>query len=383
MVLYTLIAAITLVLACQIKTTAYADKLISRQKAINVVSMSAISIILIALAAFRLEVGNDYGTYVVTCHEIFQKGYVVTEPGYNLVVRILYTLSGKEDYLLMFAVFGAAIVCVFLKSFKEQSDNFAISFFLFMALGIYFRSYNTVRYYFALALALYSLRYVVGFWEGIDWQELIKFLVLIGFAATFHKSVLVVIPLYMLAGVKWNKWIIGIVCAGGLIAFICSSKLLEIALKLYPSYKDTVYLEQSHSILENAPVIARCLLVLLLCIVCYKESIEDHIANRTYMNLNVMAIVLYLSCWWLPLVTRIAYYLITPQVLLVPGVIMSVKDSEKRKRLLYITIFVGIMYFVYFLFTANHDGVRVLPYKSWLFYEHRWLNHTDTFGEAV
>jgi hypothetical protein len=28
---------------------------------------------------------------------------------------------------------------------------------------------------------------------------------------------------------------------------------------------------------------------------------------------------------------------------------------------------------------ADRVGIRVLPYKSWLFYDHRWLNQTDTF----
>ena len=35
--------------------------------------------------------------------------------------------------------------------------------------------------------------------------------------------------------------------------------------------------------------------------------------------------------------------------------------------------------FMYFLKEADAVGVRVLPYKSWLFYDHRWLNQTDTF----
>ena len=40
---------------------------------------------------------------------------------------------------------------------------------------------------------------------------------------------------------------------------------------------------------------------------------------------------------------------------------------------------VCILYFLYFLRQADNEGVRVLPYKSWLFYDHRWLNQTDTF----
>ena len=397
MVLYLAVALLTVMLACGIRTNAYFDRQLSRQRVVNGILMAAIFSILTSLAAFRLEVGNDYGTYVVTCHEIFQRGYVVTEPGYNLVVRILYTLSGKEDYLLMFAVFGAAIVAVFLKCFKDQSDNFGLSFFLFMALGIYFRSFNTVRYYFALALSMYSLRYVVditydnaagnGIFSRIkeniycdnNVQNLIKFLMLIIVAATFHKSVLVVIPMFLIARLKWNKWVVGGLFLIGFATMIFRDTFLEIALNLYPSYRNTVYIEESHSIMENLPIIFRCLLVLLLCIICYREGIEKRIDNLVMYNLNILAVILYITCSWLPLITRIGYYLITPQVILIPNVIMSIKDPEKKKRITYVVIFFGIMYFTYFLFTAHNDGVRVLPYKSWLFYDHRWLNQTDLF----
>jgi len=401
MILYMMVAAVTIVLACQISTTAYSDIYLSRRRVLNGVLMAAIFCILTALAALRIEVGNDYGTYVVTCHEIFQRGYVVTEPGFNFIVRILYTISGKEDHILMFAVFAAAINAVFLKAMKAQSDNFAISFFLFMTLGIYFRSFNTVRYYFALAIALYSLKYVINIFsvngeagisasdgsfkavdvkrEAFNRQELVKFLVLILFAATFHKSVLTVIPMYLLSRLPWNKWIIIGISIIGVTGLIFADRLLNVLLTLYPSYRNTVYLEENRALLDNAPVIGRCILVLIMCMLCYSDAIRDNVANRTYFNMNIMAIILYLTCWWMPLVTRFGYYLITSHILLVPGVIMSIRDEKKKKLLTTALILTGIIFFIYFLLTAANDGVRVLPYKSFLFNDGIWLNQTDLF----
>lgn len=377
MILYSFIACITIMLATFVKKTEDNDMVLSRQRVQNGIILSALFCILTLLAALRLEVGNDYGTYVVTAHEIFQKGFVVTEPGFNFVVRLLYTLSGKEDYLLLFGVFGAMIAAIFLKTFKEESESFALTFFLFMSLGIYFRTFNTVRYYFALGIAVYSIKYLVD--VGKSLQSLTKFLLLIGFAATFHKSVLAVIPMYLICRLPINKWVVAALTCFGVGILLFQNQVMELALKLYPSYRNTVYIEETHSILENAPIIFRCLLVLVLCLVCYKEGVKDNTANRLYFNMNLMAIGLYLFCYFIPLITRFGYYLITPQILLVPNVIMAVKDSEKKRRLIFILIFVGIVYFVYFLFTATDEGVRVLPYKSWLFYQKEWLNQTDTF----
>ncbi len=373
MILYSAIAAITILVACQIHNhPIQIDIGITRQQALNKVYLALIFSILFLLAAFRLEVGNDYGTYVVTCHEISQNGYVVTEPGYNFVVKALYQISGKEDYLLMFAVFAFATTFIFMKSIYDQTDNFSFGFFLFMALGIYFRSFNTVRYYFALAITLYSLRYVVK-------KQYVKFIILILFAALFHKSVLIVIPLYIIANRKIKKWQMVIA------ALICSSFIifkdfyLMVALKLYPSYQNTPYLNETGGIADSIFSIIRCVAVLALCILCYKETIRDSKDNRLFFNLNIMAIALYTCCTFIPLLSRFGYYLITPHILLIPNVICRIENKRKKKLILYSAIGIAILYFLLFLKTASADGVRVLPYKSWLFYEKEWLDATKIF----
>ncbi len=389
MVLYILIAVITVLLALRVRTEEYTeyDKVssdgcgvsgfgfIPRYRAVNSLMVFAIFVILTLLASLRLEVGNDYGTYVVTCHEIFQRGYVVTEPGFNFVVRVLYTLSGKEDYLLMFAVFGAAIVAIFLKVLLEQSDSFSIAFFVFMTMGFYYRSFNTVRYYFALAIATFALRYLIK----IDIQGMIKFFLLILFASLFHKSVLIVIPMYLISRVQWKRWALIPLTLFGAVAGLLHEQIMAIALKLYPSYNNTVYIEESHTIYENAAPILGCLFVIALCAYCYREAIAERTDTRMYLNMNVMAVVLYLSCFWMPLVTRFAYYLTTCQVLLLPDIICSINNPDKKKRVTLLVVAFCLVYFAYFLYQAGNVGIRVLPYKSWLFYERRWLNQTDTF----
>ena len=394
MILYILVTLTCIVIAAGIKQTAYSDSTLTVGRAKNMARMGLIFMLLFLLAALRVEVGNDYGTYVVTCHEIFQRGYVVTEPGFNLIVRILYTLSGSENHILMFAFFAALIVGLFLKCFRDQSESLFWSVVLFMLLGVYFRSFNTVRYYLALAMALYSLRYLTEVPEDKAQriQNLIKFLAVIIIAATMHKSVLAVIPMYLLASIKWNRWVIGVLGVLGAVGIVLKDKLIELALILYPSYRDTIYIEQTGSLRENLPIIGRCILVLVLCAVTYKVSIEGNvgsqakrgnvnIGNRTYMNLSIMAVILYVTTWWLPLVTRFGYYMITPQLLLIQGVIHSVEESdpERAKKLKWAVFLVAVLYFAYFLMTADREGVRVLPYKSWLFTDRYWLNQTDTF----
>ena len=86
MILYILVTLTCIVIAAGIKQTAYSDSTLTVGRAKNMARMGLIFMLLFLLAALRVEVGNDYGTYVVTCHEIFQRGYVVNEVGFNVIV---------------------------------------------------------------------------------------------------------------------------------------------------------------------------------------------------------------------------------------------------------------------------------------------------------
>lgn len=332
----------------------------------NKICLAAIFCVLFLLCAFRVGVGNDYTSYVQNAHEIIKNGITVTEPGYNFVVKALYIISGWENVFLVFAFFGFCTIFMFMKSMYEQSEWFAMSFILFMALGIYFRSFSTVRYYLVLAITLYSLKYVINKEHG-------KFVLLIVLAAFFHKSVLVVIPMYFICNRPWKKWFYGIVAVGTVVLYALKDVIMEIALKIYPSYKDTIYLTMDTGLKSNLPGIFRCLVVIAFCIIFYKEAIKDNKANTLYFNMSVMAVALYVGGSFIPMVSRFGYYLITAQIILVPGVYKFV-DKKKQKLVLICIMGIAALYFAYFLYTASKPGVQVLPYKTWFFNELEWEN---------
>jgi len=365
MLLYTAVAFVTIVLAYFVDnkpvTTAYGT---TRRQALSGACLVAVFVILFALSALRIDVGNDYKTYVVTCHEAWVNGIVVTEPGFNLLVKLLYTLAGWENYLLVFAVFAFATIFVYMKIAYEQSESFAMTFFLFMALGMYFRTFNTVRYYFVLAVAVYSLRYVANKQYG-------RFVLLICAMAFFHKSVLVVIPIYLLArfiSKKWQYLVLGVL---GLFFLLAKDLVMKIALILYPSYENTSYINENAGMvsgwIENASGIGRCILVLVLCLVFYKKAIKENVTNKIYFNLNIFAIMLYVFGVYLPLLSRFTYYLMVPHILLVPNVIAQIENTKTKKRITGLVLIIGLLYFALFMKGAYDAGLRVLPYQSWIF----------------
>ncbi len=370
MILYITVAAVTALLAgmvnCRPVTQPYRR---TRQQMCNRVCLFAVFLILFALSACRLNVGNDYAKYVEFMHLVNCNAYVPTEIGFNLLVKFIYGLSGYENYLLVFAVYAFATVGTFLHAMYEQSEDFPLTFFLFMALGYYFQTFSTVRYYLALALALYSMKFVLRRQWG-------RFVVLILLGSTFHKSLLVVIPLYILAVLPWKRWQLVL---GGLFCttfLFCQDFYLRLVILLYPTYEDTEYLEGGTSYIN----ILRCLAVLLFAGIVYfagkrgqdeTKAMTDERKNAEhfYFYLNLGALVLYVFCSFLPIISRIGYYLTVSHIFYLPFLLRRIEDRKWRRLFRMGILTAAVLYFAVYMSRAGQDGMLILPYRTFFFHD--------------
>lgn len=383
MILYITVATVTVLLAAFVNNhPATQPYSITRQQMCNRVCLAAIFLILFSLSAARVNVGNDYAKYVEFMHLVNCDSYVPTEIGFNLLVKILYGLSGFENFLLVFGVYAFVTVFVFLLAMYEGNDDFPLTFFLFMALGYYFQTFSTVRYYLALAVALYAMKFVLRRQWG-------RFIVTVLLGSAFHKSLLVVIPLYILASLPWKKWQLAFAALFCTTFLFLQDFYLKVVVFLYPTYEDTEYLEGGTSYIN----ILRCGAVLLFAgIVMFME--KRHSGTREterndmdvinaadgnvvmgkrrfwfYFYLNLGALVLYVFCSFLPIISRIGYYLTVSQILFLPMLLEQIADRRWRKIFRLGVILAAVLYFMMYLSRASNDGVLILPYKSFFFHD--------------
>ncbi|WP_026509544.1 EpsG family protein [Butyrivibrio sp. LC3010] len=337
---------------------------ISRGQARKAAGLFSLFVLLTGVSALRLNVGNDYSKYVEFMHRTFSGAVVPTEAGFNYLTKIIYTLSGFENYVGVFAVFAAATVFFFLAAISRQAEDFFLSFMMFMLLGYYFQSISTVRYYLALAIALYSIDLCIK----KDWPG---FVLLILCGSLFHKSLLVVLVLYPLAAMKWKRWMYCVLALLSVSCIFLNDIYLKIAIKLYPSYEGTEYLQGGTSRIS----ILRCAGVLILAAIILGRDIIKDRRMSFYFYANLGALILYVFCAFLPTVSRIAYYYSVTQILYVPALINKVINSRDDKsyrlgKTLYILTIAGCaLYFVVYMKRGSADGVRILPYETFLFHE--------------
>lgn len=367
----------------------------------NRLLVTGIFCILFLVMALRFDIGNDYKQYTQTAHEAYVRGYVVTEAGFNWLVRLLYGIAGGEYYELVFAVFAFVTLLFFLKAFLRQSVCFSQTFFLFMTLGLYFQTFNTVRYYLALSVALFSMKYVLE-------RDYLKFVFWIGLAAFFHKSVLLVLPAYGLASFAWKRWQVVAGLAVSAVCFLGKGLVLKLALMLYPSYRNTVYLEETDSSVIGT---LRTLAVLALygwfvCIHWRAEGQSEQTGQREpfnirrvfgviahgdvsvgdtlkeqawypelrfYGQLNLLALATGTFFSFLPVVTRISYYFTVSQLFMIPLILQHIKELKTRRKVTMLIAVACLLYFAVFLLQAHEGGVKLLPYRSWLFETERYM----------
>ena len=79
--------------------------------------------------------------------------------------------------------------------------------------------------------------------------------------------------------------------------------------------------------------------------------------------------MLYTCCSFLPIITRIGYYLNMTQILFIPAILVKIKDRRQRRFWSVAVALAAAGYFALYLMRAGQDGIRVLPYRTFMFHE--------------
>jgi len=207
---------------------------------------------------------------------------------------------------------------------------------------------------------MFSMKYVIRGEYG-------KFVLWILGAALFHKSILVVIPAYMvarlLAAGKVKKWqiVAGVLLVLSLI--FCRDLYRWVIFQFYPYYEGSRFDRVNYSITN----IGKCAGTLVLAAFCYKTSVWESVRNRFYLYLSIIGTVLYTAGAFIPEISRIGYYFTVSQVFLIPNMLKGMKKGLLRRIFIVGVIVAFAAHFALFLKAAYDTNIRLLPYLNWIF----------------
>ncbi len=330
-----------------------------RQRALNFWVCMGMYVVLSGVAVCRIANSNDYWEYTEMFSLIAQGRQVSSEFGFNYFVLLMQFLFGREQYLPIFGAISLVTIFFFLKAIYQQGEWFLGALFLFLMNGYYFSSFNSIRYYLVLAVAVYSMKYVLRGEYG-------KFVLCILAAATFHKSVLVVIPVYLAA--KWladrhlrcYHYLIGVLLVLSLV--FGKDIYRSIIFHFYEFYENSAF----DTVRYSKTNIAKCLGTLALAAFS-RNSIKEKVQNRFYFYLNLVGVVTYTFGAFIPEVSRIGFYFTISQIFLIPNLLKDMKKGWLRNLMIAGTAAVFVLHFALFLRNAYSTDIRLLPYLNWIF----------------
>lgn len=119
------------------------------------------------------------------------------EYGYQLLTYVL--LSITHNYFWLFFVASLIVVSSYLIVIRKLSVSYALSVFIFIALGTYTFYFNGLRQGMAMALAALAMPALIN-------KRIIPFLLIIILASSFHTSASILIPVYLLLHSKINNF---------------------------------------------------------------------------------------------------------------------------------------------------------------------------------
>ncbi len=172
-------------------------------KAARRVLWAVLFLTLAIISSCRYETGarSDFYKNYINCvrtgskpwNEILTWGEEMFHPILRKVVMTLF-----NDPQMWFAITSFFIIGAFFHAFRKYTTDRFLAVVLFYCIGGYFTAHNITRQFIAIGIVLFSLKYIME-------RKLIPFLLTVMLACGFHISAAVMIPLYFLSNVRFNR----------------------------------------------------------------------------------------------------------------------------------------------------------------------------------
>lgn len=314
--------------------------------------LSLAAVPLIMVSGLRWETGVDHLNYWYLFTNINYGIPNHSEIGFSLLCKAIWFFT--MDMSVMFFICALITIVFTFIAIKQSSSNLFISVFLFITMGYYFYSMNSIRHFMAISLFLFAFKFLKE-------RKLIIYIPIILLAATFHKVAIVALPLYFLLNIKYKAYWYGIFSALLLIFSMLNRQILDFIYRyIFDFYKA---IEQNHTGISYVNV-GITLALSILSFIYYKKLIAKDSKNIILINSAFFGLMFFALCGWIPEYTRIGQYLTILSLFLVPKII-DCEENIKLNRLYKIGLVVGFTAFMLvILINARVPEIGLVPYKS-------------------
>lgn len=302
------------------------------------------------VSAIRFEVGTDYG-------EVYWLGYlgVVYDPndpliakGYAPICRFLNLFT--ENPVLFFVLSSCLIQFAVFWYIQKTNEKITLPVLIFFVAGLWFDSLNVVRQYMAIAVWLLAYPFMRD-------RKPAPYLLISALAFLLHPTSVVLLPLYVLYGIRLDRRrfiIVGGVLAVGALA---ACRVMPAVLAHIPKYSRYVGWSPD-------PELAGTVFAVLLTAAAL--ALYPRLPERAHTGFVMWSLLLYdglvLLSYFLPEMGRVMLYFEIPVFVdLIPLLLSAVPQARAKLAACAVTAFLlGTT-----LFMNHHlDHSDVFPYQT-------------------
>lgn len=301
----------------------------------SLIYLCVVTAVMMLMASLRADtVGIDYKMYAnyfqsVSNHDL---SYLISaenpyrfEFGFSLL-NYLVSLVTNHTYVFM-AVVAVLTIGLRAVAIYRYSSSVWISVFTFVAFGFFGYTMCTLRQEIAISILLFAIPF-------LQKKKLVPYILLVLLAASFHKSVLILIPIYFLANLPVNWKSLVIYGAGTGLILIFSWPIINFVTKfVYQFYIET---EQGRYYLMGRDA-KTALIPIVVFIAAY--CLKKRLLNRNPQNVVLLNFTMYAAFLFILTIKhfifqRVALIFFPAIIYLLPEIVCSVQvDPEKTEEL--------------------------------------------------
>jgi hypothetical protein len=289
---------------------------------------------MITLSALRANtVGIDYVQYATYFTQVRNGGWSFlisaangyrVEPGYSLLNYFVSLFTGDvRIYMLVVSIVAVSLTAILLYKYSPIPW---IGMFVFGSFGFFGNSLSFIRQSIAIAIFLFAIRFLKD-------KRFLPYLVIVLLAASFHKAMLIMIPIYFIAHIKIN-WK-SLTTYAGLTALIMglSWSLFNIVTKYvyqyYATQEGIYYMNGRDWQTAAIPVITTVTILILKDFILMRDP-----KNVVLINFSIYSGLLYIMTCQHFLFQRFGMMFFTSALLLIPEMLASVGVDSKQAEML-------------------------------------------------
>lgn len=303
--------------------------------------------VLIFVAGFRYKVGTDYWEYMYG-YEYRRDNWIqfvreFDEPGIDILAKLGSYF--KDSFATMFFLAALITIGLIIWTIKKYSTNLLFSVVLYVLIGCWHGCFNGVRQFLAMSIIFAGHRFL---YEKKIW----KYAIVVFIAMCFHKSSIIMFPVYFLWNRKIDTKTIIMSIGTALIIRYSYGRVFSLVSFLQGSEFDTSFSYVTSSV--NTLRVLVTYAPLLLIFFSFKgKFIEDDPEAMFYAFMIIINVVFSFATANSAYLARVTIYTEIFQVLAYPRLLVCFTDKSKKVAQLTISC----LFFIYWVISLQASNV--------------------------